>query len=103
MGIISRLSKNENIRKQFSSKKQDSSNEQEIVALVNDLPAPSENGNVIKNYLAETRWLAHTLKTQPEITKEILRVLSITKDSSLILGFTPVYNLYTATEDFDVM
>ena len=99
MGIISRLSKNENIRKQFSSKKQDSSNEQEIVALVNDLPAPSENGNVIKNYLAETRWLAHTLKTQPEITKEILRVLSITKDSSLILGFTPVYNLYTATED----
>ena len=99
MGIISKLSKTENLRKQFSARQKETSNEQEIVALVNDLPAPSENGNVIKNYLAETRWLAHTLKTSPEITKEILRVLSITKDSSLILGFSPVYNLYTATED----
>ncbi len=98
MGIISKLSKNEFIKKKSSSFKE-SETEEDIVALVNDLPAPSENGNVIKNYLAETRWLAHTLKTQPEITREILRVLSITKDSSLILGFTPVYNLYKATED----
>ncbi len=98
MGIISKFSKNEFIKKKPSAVK-DSEREQEIVALVNDLPSPSENDNVIKNYLAETRWLAHTLKTQPEITREILRVLSITKDSSLILGFTPVYNLYKATED----
>ncbi len=98
MGIISRLSKDESLRKKFSVQ-EEAAKEQEIVALVNNLPAPSENDNVIKNYLAETRWLAHTLKTQPDITKEILRVLSITKDSSLILGFSPVYNLYKATED----
>ena len=98
VGIISRLSKDESLRKKFSVQ-EEAAKEQEIVALVNNLPAPSENDNVIKNYLAETRWLAHTLKTQPDITKEILRVLSITKDSSLILGFSPVYNLYKATED----
>ena len=33
------------------------------------------------------------------MTQEILRVLSITRDSSLLLGFTPVYRLYKATED----
>ena len=98
MGIISKFQKTEHIRKN-NPHTEESAREQEIVALVNDLPSPSENGNVIKNYLAETRWLAHTLKTQPEITREILRVLSITKDSSLILGFSPVYNLYKATED----
>ena len=98
VGIISRLSKDESLRKKFSIKEEEAK-EQEIVALANNLPTPSENDNVIKNYLAETRWLAHTLKTQPDITKEILRVLSITKDSSLILGFSPVYNLYKATED----
>ena len=98
MGIISKFQKTEHIRKN-NPRTEESAREQEIVALVNDLPSPSENGNVIKNYLAETRWLAHTLKTQPEITREILRVLSITKDSSLILGFSPVYNLYKATED----
>ncbi len=98
VGIISKLAKNDFLKKNFSNKDGQEA-EQEIFALVNDLQTPSENDNVIKNYLAETRWLAHTLKTQPEITKEILRVLSITKDSSLILGFTPVYNLYKATED----
>lgn len=98
MGIISKFQKTEHIRKN-NPHTEESAREQEIVALVNDLPSPSENGNVIKNYLAETRWLANTLKTQPEITREILRVLSITKDSSLILGFSPVYNLYKATED----
>lgn len=98
MGIISKFQKTEHIRKN-NPRTEESAREQEIVALVNDLPSPSENGNVIKNYLAETRWLANTLKTQPEITREILRVLSITKDSSLILGFSPVYNLYKATED----
>ncbi len=98
MGIISKFQKTEHIRKN-NPHTEESTREQEIVALVNDLPSPSENGNVIKNYLAETRWLANTLKTQPEITREILRVLSITKDSSLILGFSPVYNLYKATED----
>ncbi len=99
VGIINKLSKNDFLKKKIAAVQKETKPESEIVALVNDLPTPSENGNVIKNYLAETRWLAHTLKTQPEITREILRVLSITKDSSLILGFSPVYNLYTATED----
>ena len=92
LGIISKLAK-ENINQNATSA------EQEIVALAKDLPAPSANGNVINNYLAETRWLARTLKTSPESTQEILRVLSITRDSSLLLGFTPVYRLYKATED----
>ena len=98
MGIISKLTKTDFLKNTIS-KNSKPEVEQEIVAIVNDLPATSENDNVINNYLTETRWLAHTLKTQPEITREILRVLSITKDSSLILGFTPVYNLYKATED----
>ena len=98
LGIISKISKNEHNKKAFS-KNQKKDKEQELVKIVNELPTTSENGNVIKNYLAETRWLAHTLRTQPEMTQEILRVLSITRDSSLILGFTPVYRLYKATED----
>ena len=98
LGIISKISKTA-VDKKSISKNQKQENEQELSTIVNDLPTTSENGNVIKNYLAETRWLAHTLKTQPEMTQEILRVLSITRDSSLILGFTPVYRLYKATED----
>ena len=69
VGIISKLAKNDFLKKNFSNKDGQEA-EQEIVALVNDLQTPSENDNVIKNYLAETRWLAHTLKTQPEITKD---------------------------------
>ncbi len=98
LGIISKISKTA-VDKKSISKNQKQENEQELSTIVNELPTTSENGNVIKNYLAETRWLAHTLKTQPEMTQEILRVLSITRDSSLILGFTPVYRLYKATED----
>ena len=97
MGIISKISKDK--KTDNFSQNPDSVNEQELTKVVNDLPTTSENGNVIKNYLAETRWLAHTLKSQPEMTQEILRVLSITRDSSLLLGFTPVYKLYKATED----
>lgn len=98
LGIISKISNENNINQEFSNS-QNQNNEQELTKIVNELPTTSENGNVIKNYLAETRWLAHTLKTQPEMTQEILRVLSITRDSSLLLGFTPVYRLYKATED----
>ena len=98
LGIISKVSK-ENISKNAFSQSKSQEPEQEIVALTKELPTPSANGNVINNYLAETRWLARTLKTTPEITQEILRVLSITRDSSLLLGFTPVYRLYKATED----
>ena len=94
MGIISKLSKSDFIKKNSSYQKEQKTNQ---VVLVKD--NSNENDSVIKNYLAETRWLVHTLKTQPEITKEILRVLSITRDSSLILGFTPVYKLYKGTED----
>ena len=97
LGIISRISK-DNTKKNIS-KPVNSENEQELAKIVNELPTTSENGNVIKNYLAETRWLCQTLRTQPEMTQEILRVLSITRDSSLLLGFTPVYRLYKATED----
>ena len=98
LGIISKISNENKINQEFSNN-QNQNNEQELTKIVNELPTTSENGNVIKNYLAETRWLAHTLKTQPEMTQEILRVLSITRDSSLLLGFTPVYRLYKATED----
>ena len=97
LGIITKISKN-TINKTVS-KNQKQENDQELATIVNEVPTTSENGNVIKNYLAETRWLARTLQTQPEMTQEILRVLSITRDSSLILGFTPVYRLYKATED----
>lgn len=97
MGIISKISKDK--KTDNYSQSPDQATEQELTKVVNDLPTTSENGNVIKNYLAETRWLAHTLKSQPEMTQEILRVLSITRDSSLLLGFTPVYKLYKATED----
>lgn len=98
LGIISKISKS-TINRKSISKNQNTANDQELATIVADIPVTSENGNVIKNYLAETRWLAHTLRTQPEMTQEILRVLSITRDSSLILGFTPVYRLYKATED----
>ena len=99
LGIISKISKENINKKSFSKSSSGKDNEQELAKIVNDLPTTSENGNVIKNYLAETRWLSQTLKTQPEMTQEILRVLSITRDSSLLLGFTPVYRLYKATED----
>ena len=99
MGIISKITNENTNKKSFSKKSPDQENEQELSKIANELPTTSENGNVIKNYLAETRWLSQTLKTQPEMTQEILRVLSITRDSSLLLGFTPVYRLYKATED----
>lgn len=62
------------------------------------LPVQTEISPVIKNYLLETRWIAQVLKNQPKIINEILRVLSITKDNSLILGFTPVYKILKAVE-----
>lgn len=99
LGIISKISQENTNKKAFSKNSTGKENEQELAKIVNELPTTSENGNVIKNYLAETRWLSQTLKTQPEMTQEILRVLSITRDSSLLLGFTPVYRLYKATED----
>ena len=108
MGLISRLSKSDYLKQNFSNQP-DNKAEQEVVTVVKDslnddaandkTPPLSENENVIKNYLAETRWLVHTLITKPEITREILRVLSITKDSSHILNFVPVYHLYKALED----
>ena len=54
---------------------------------------------VIKNYLSETRWLTSCLKKNPKIAERVLRVLSITKDNSLILNFPPIYKLYRATEE----
>jgi CheY-like chemotaxis protein len=62
------------------------------------LPVQVELSPVLKNYLLETRWVAQTLKNQPKIVREILRVLSITKDNSLILGFTPVYKILKSVE-----
>ena len=61
-------------------------------------PLPHEK-TVIARYLSETRWLTNALKTKPSKAKEILRVLTITKDNSRILGFSPVYSLYHAVED----
>ena len=56
--------------------------------------------SVIKNYLSETRWLINALYNKPQVGQAILRVLSITKDNSRILGFTPVYKIYKGLEDF---
>ena len=55
---------------------------------------------VEKNYLSETRWLISVLKKNPNISREILRVLSITRDNSLILGIDPVYKILKSTETF---
>ena len=63
------------------------------------LPMELENSPVIKNYLLETRWLAQALKDRPKIAKEIFRVICITKNNSLLLGFNPVYKLYRALEE----
>ena len=61
--------------------------------------AQEEMSPIIKNYLLETRWIAQVLKHQPKIVNEILRVLSITKDNSLLLGFPPVYKILKAIEN----
>ncbi len=64
-----------------------------------DKPKPEEIGEeVIKNYLSETRWLISTLRESPSLFREILRVLSITRDNSRILGFNTIYKIYRATE-----
>ena len=65
----------------------------------NIIPLQAELSPVLKNYLLETRWLAHALKNQPKSVREILRVISLTKDNSLILGFTPVYKILRAIEE----
>ncbi len=64
-----------------------------------NLPRLNDSATVIRNYLLETRWLVEALKNKPNISQEILRVLSVTKDNSLILGFTPIYKIYKALED----
>ena len=63
------------------------------------LPLISESSAVIRNYLSETRWLVKALKEKPNFAREILRVLSVTKDNSRILGFTPVYKMLIAVEN----
>ena len=63
------------------------------------LPISDAASSVIKNYLSETRWLSAALKENPGVWSGILRVLSITKDNSRILGFTPVYKIYCALEN----
>lgn len=63
------------------------------------LPLVSESVAVIRNYLSETRWLVKALKEKPNLSREILRVLSVTKDNSRILGFTPIYKIYRAVEN----
>ena len=50
-------------------------------------------------YLTETRNLIQELKQHPKHYTDILRFLSMTKENSKILGFSPVYNLYKAVED----
>ena len=61
---------------------------------------PYESEEVLKSYLLETRWICAALKKQPKMVQAILRVLSVTKDNSLILGFEPVYKLEKALETF---
>lgn len=63
------------------------------------LPLLSESATIIRNYLSETRWLVYALKEKASFSREILRVLSVTKDNSRILGFTPVYKIYRAVEN----
>ena len=68
-------------------------------ATVTEVSSLPHEKTVISRYLSETRWLTNALKTKPSKTKEILRVLAISKNNSRILGFSPVYKLYHAVED----
>ena len=52
-----------------------------------------------KCFLEETRELINALRKQPQKYFSHLRTLSMTKDNSRMLGFTPVYKLYKALED----
>lgn len=53
----------------------------------------------VQCYLQETRYLIDELENNPKSFKSILRFLSMTKDNSRMLGFTPAYKLYKALED----
>ena len=61
-----------------------------------------ELDDTIKSYLAETRHLIDELKQHPKHYAQTLKFLSMTKDNSRLLGFSPVYNLYKANA-FDIL
>ena len=58
-----------------------------------------EVDDTIKNYISETRHLIQLLVEQPEEYAQTLRFISMTKDNSRLLGYTPMHYLYKAVED----
>ena len=55
--------------------------------------------NPVQCYLDETRSLIASIRKSPEEYFSILRILSMTKDNSHMMGYEPVYKLYKALED----
>ena len=58
-----------------------------------------EPDDIIKSYIEETRHLIQELTADQKDYIQTLKFISMTKDNSRILGFTPVYYLYKAVED----
>ena len=59
----------------------------------------SELSNTVKYYLEETRSLISDIRKAPEEYRKHLRILSMTKDNSHLLGYENIYKLYKALED----
>ena len=55
--------------------------------------------NPVQCYLDETRSLIASIRKSSEEYFSILRILSMTKDNSHMMGYEPVYKLYKALED----
>ena len=58
-----------------------------------------ETDNVIKSYIEETKFLIQSLRENQTEYFQTLKFISMTKENSRLLGFTPVYYLYKAVED----
>ena len=55
--------------------------------------------DTLKCYLGETRSLISVIRNEPESYLKHLRMLSMTKDNSHLLGYENIYKLYKALED----
>ena len=59
----------------------------------------TEITDTLQCYLEETRSLIGNIRKAPEDCRMHLRILSMTKDNSHLLGYEPVYKLYKGLED----